>query len=107
MLADIYHSFNTIALDDTVVSESEMRRGLSEQNAPNRFSDSAIREIYRVHEGKPMNFKTFCKGILFYNRFKVYSDVMTDTMQMSNDQPDDSLNLDAYLALLHDKLMPN
>lgn len=76
MLADIYRSFNSMVMDSSVISESQLRRGLAEQNYPNRFSDSAVKEIYRTNGGKPMDFKTFCVGMYYYQRFKVYADVV-------------------------------
>lgn len=83
-----------------------MRRGLAEQNSPNRFSDEAIREIFRAHDNRAMSFKTFCLGMLFYNRFKVYSDVMVNVRNNST-VPDDTIDLHGYLALLHDRMVPS
>jgi hypothetical protein len=91
---------------DDVVTETEMRRGLAEQNTPNRFSDEAIREIFKSHDNKPMSFKTFCLGMLFYNRYKVYSDVMISVRNKSS-IPDDTIDLHTYFALMHDRLVPS
>lgn len=44
MLADMFRAFNQIAAEQTV-GENQLKRGLSEQDIPNRFSDAAIREI--------------------------------------------------------------
>jgi len=52
-----------MVLDSSVISEQQLRRALAEQDSPNRFSDVAVREIFRVNNGKAMDFKTFCTGM--------------------------------------------
>lgn len=56
MVADIYRTFRVISqFGDTRVDEPQMRRLLAENDAPNKFTDDAIREVYLANDGKHLD----------------------------------------------------
>lgn len=75
-----------------------MVRSLNESDLPHRVSEVAAKAIFAATGQEEINFATFSFAVITYNRWFMYSQVLGKP---------NFLNLDEFLALMHDSLIPD
>lgn len=99
MISDLYRTFSSfdIPLDNGFINQDDMTHKLSEQDMPHRITRDSIRAIYKATGETSLQFPMFVHSIIIYNRWLTYTEA-TDS---------DTMDLDTFFAILHDRLVPN
>lgn len=100
MIADLFRTFSAfdIPADNGYINQRTLIRSLNESDLPHRISEPAAKAIFAATGQEEINFATFCFAVITYNRWFMYS----RTLGKPN-----FLNLDEFLALMHDSLVPD
>lgn len=105
MIADLYRTFTSfdVPADNGYIGKKQLIRSLNESELPHRITEAGIKAIFDAIGQNEINFPTFCFSVVIYNRWYQYSTILG----VPNNDVLGVLNLDQFLALMHDTLIPD